>query len=624
MDLRRSLIQRLLYCIALLLSLSACSNTLQAPDQSDPSQHPEAAYCGSAQKITYAAPVTTVSGNAKFYYRNLDWTSSMCQGLCNNPVSTNIPLAEVHILDAANNIIQCGETDANGNFTNMQIPRSDGSYKVRVLSRSNTSSVRASVLEDIYSATPYSIEAAFAISGGQSTVTGVNLAASARASDSNSKIPGGAFNILANIYWANQFLRAQSGNPTFVADKVTIFWKAGFNPYSYYGSPNALASFYVSNEDRLYILGGKNGDVKNSDTDHFDDSVILHEYGHFLESHYGHSDSQGGSHNGNFIIDPRLAWSEGWANYFQAAVLDTIVYSSSSGIKGSGGYTNYIDTVGFKSDSVEGTGSSAGISIRVSMTEAAATAVYDKPAANEGVFREFSISRTLFKTLKAAIPFSAVWQAFTSLNDVVGTYTPPHKFINFGLFNYKLNTRITDSTQNTNWRAILTEENQKRDTTLYGNTLNAQAPSPSCPTVNMNPVVDAVYGYDRSNQLMSNDFYTYYHDGQSKTLSLIYSTGSGGADIVDLNLYLYANGYYYSEEVQEAQAGFSNSTLLKKSKTINVSSNAQSESVDLTGLPAGYYMINVKSSTYGKTASSFDTATATYYLYSGSLCLVPN
>jgi hypothetical protein len=608
--------------VATSLFLLGCQGSMEAPDQGSYVQHSEAPYCGSAQATTYTGATTTVSGTGTFSYRALDWTSGTCQGLCNAPVSLGIPYGEVHILNSAGDTIQCGETTATGTYS-LVIPQTAGAYSVQFLSRSFTNKVKISVLEDIYSAAPYSVSTAFNVSAGQSTVSGVDANATAA---SSGKIPGGAFNILADIYWANQFLRSSISNTSFVADKVSVFWKAGFNPYSYFNAPSVLASFYVAAEDRLYILGGNNGDVKSSDTDHFDDSVILHEYGHFLEAHYGHSDSPGGSHNGNFIIDPRLAWSEGFANYFQAAVLDTIVYASGSGPKGTSGFTNYIDTLGFKNDPTEGSGSGAGIQIKRSLTEAANTAVYDRPSTNEGIFREFSISRTLFKTLKASIPFQKVWDSFVTMRDTTSVTTPLHKFINFGIFNQILNTQISDATQNTTWSSILTEEKQKKDTSLYATPLVQQNPgtSPVCPATTMSPVVDASYNGDRSNQLMSNDFYVFQHDGVSKRIAFV--TSSSG--VVDLNLYLYADGYVYSEEEQEVAAGFNNPTLLRTSKTVNVSNNTEVESVDMTGLPAGYYMINVKAATLNKTSAALSSS-VNYYLYIAngstvSKCLVPN
>src|SRR6185295_15313242 len=72
-------------------------------------------------------------------------------------------------------------------------------------------------------------------------------------------------------------------------------------------------------------------DTDNSDTDHFDNSVIIHEYGHFLEDNMFNSDSPGGSHNGDKVIDPRLAWSEGWGNFIQGAVRNVARYTDSLG-----------------------------------------------------------------------------------------------------------------------------------------------------------------------------------------------------------------------------------------------------------------------------------------------------
>ena len=48
-------------------------------------------------------------------------------------------------------------------------------------------------------------------------------------------------------------------------------------------------SFYSSNLDSLFILG----DVL-SDTDEFDDHIIVHEWGHYFEDNFGRSDSVGG------------------------------------------------------------------------------------------------------------------------------------------------------------------------------------------------------------------------------------------------------------------------------------------------------------------------------------------
>lgn len=613
MDLRSGTTQLCWYIVAFSLLLAGCQSSLE-PDNTDYTQAPESAYCGAAQATSYSAPTTTISGTANFQYRPLVMTSN--RGLYGNPVAKGVTYAEVHIVDNSGNVIQCGETDALGAYS-LVVPQVPGTYTVQVLSRSLTDKIKASVLKDIYSSLPYKITKQFTIAASASAVTVPTFAASARISE-DSDLSGAAFNILANVFWANEFIRGNTAQTSFVADKVTIMWKQGFNPYSYFNAPNVLASFYVSTEDRLYILGGKNGDVKASDTDHFDDSVILHEYGHFLEARYGHSDTPGGSHNGNFIIDPRLAWSEGFANYFQAAVLNNVVYSNSySGPKkGTTGFTNYVDTLGFGNDSVEGSGSSYGIQINRDLSELNSAAIYDKSAANEGIFREFSISRTLFKSMTNAsgVPFAAIWDAFKQLR----TSASSLKFANFGLYNNELNTKLVNSYSSqgmTTWNTTLTEENQVKTTTLYGRTI-ASTGSTTCSTTAMTPVQDSSLNYDRSNHLMSNDFYTYYHDGSNKQI-VLKSASAGGGDIIDMNLYIYSDGYYYSEEIQEAQANFSNSTMVRRSKTLNLSSANETEVVDMSGLAAGYYMINVKASTYNKLSADLN-GTANYYLYIGT------
>ncbi len=61
-----------------------------------------------------------------------------------------------------------------------------------------------------------------------------------------------------------------------------------------------------------------------SDPDAWDDSVVIHEWNHFADDVYGCDDSPGGDHS--FFAntgDTELAWSEGYANYYQGVVRAT-------------------------------------------------------------------------------------------------------------------------------------------------------------------------------------------------------------------------------------------------------------------------------------------------------------
>ncbi len=562
---------------------------------------PEPANC------TPKAPVTnpiSITGHGDYFYRptNISGLSST-QGLNGNPASAPIRFAEVAIYDSAGTVIQCGKTNNLGDFS-LQIPKTSGSYSVAILSRSATGSaeVNVSVLEDIYASAPYSISASFTVASSSVSVAVGTLTAFARMSQS-AKILGGAFFIYDNILFANERIRTLTGNASFLAPKVQIYWKAGFNPYSYYGFPNSLASFYVNSDRKLYILGGHNGDVKNIDTDHFDASVIHHEYGHFLEDAYGKSESPGGSHNGNSLIDPRLAWSEGFANYLQAQLLNGRYFTE--------GY--YVDTMGFRGDSIEGSGPSAGLMFKVNLSEDGGVANYDRVANNgEGTFRELSISRTLFKTTRspasnlagskaAAVPFLKVWNTFTSNVSGLGT-TNGIIFRSIGYFNEYLQLALT-ATESTDWNGIvLSDEKQNPSRKDFADAVSKVASLASCATApkDLTPAVDFLdsAGFARADWLKSNDFYTFYYSGVgSQVLKLNYSQVIG--QNIDLDLVIWKTNYRYIDDDQEVRGGQSSAPYIAvKSRRKNPTVEVGQEQVSFAGLGAGTYLINVKALTY--------------------------
>lgn len=83
-----------------------------------------------------------------------------------------------------------------------------------------------------------------------------------------------------------------------------------------------------TNVDGIYILGDfANG---NGDTDEFDQSVIAHEFGHYVEDRFARSDSIGGDHGAaETPLDLRVAFGEGWGNAFSGMVLNNSVYRDS-------------------------------------------------------------------------------------------------------------------------------------------------------------------------------------------------------------------------------------------------------------------------------------------------------
>ncbi len=582
------LLLRPLGFLIIALFLGACGTTVESGTSLKAAA--ESSYCSTTKSTTN--PIT-ITANASYYYRQLSTSS----GLVGNPVSRGIAYAEVVVKDSSGNTIQCAQTDLSGNIS-FQIDKTAGTYQIQVNSRAYNSYLKASVLTDPTSNAFYTISKSFTLTGSESSsVNAGSLYAYARIAESPN-MEGGAFNILYDIYLANQYIRTQTSTPSFVADKVSVYWKQGFNPGSYVGVSSGL-SFYMQGQRELYILGGVNGNTKTADTDHFDNSVIIHEYGHFLEDVYGKSSSPGGSHDGNFIIDPRLAWSEGWANFIQGAVI-----SDSDATRGK----YYTDTYGYSGDTTE-SGESGGIAIQFDLTEPGATASLDKVGtAGEGTFREVSVSRTLYKTITtASIPFANIWTAFSSTT--AGMRAPANVYSNPGIFNMFLNSGLT-SGQQSSFSSVLNDEKQNKTTVDYADPVTSSSTCGKYPR-QLTPVSDAYYGSEpRSNQLRSNDFYLFYYDGSGGTLALNYSQVTGNT--IDLDLYLYNSTYTYQEEYYDS-IGQSNNTVVRRSARLNPTFETGSESFDLSGLGAGYYLINVKAHTFNKTSASLN-GTAQYSL----------
>ena len=58
------------------------------------------------------------------------------------------------------------------------------------------------------------------------------------------------------------------------------------------------------------------------DTDEFDQHVIAHEFGHYIENNFSRADNIGGSHGLGDKLDPRVAFGEGFGYAFAAIVLN--------------------------------------------------------------------------------------------------------------------------------------------------------------------------------------------------------------------------------------------------------------------------------------------------------------
>lgn len=536
---------------------------------------PEEAYCSTP--VAYGGSTASVTGTATYQAREL--TGS---GLGNPGTPKPIRYAEVKVKDSSGNTAQCATTDVNGDFS-FTLPDNSATYTVYINSRADNSYLKASVLDRPDRNIHYSISKSF-VSTGTPALGSINA-------EANNSVVGGAFNILDQLVEANDYLRSQTSGATpncatdfagcidfTVAPKVSAYWMKGVNPGDYINS--GPLSFYLPGYRRLFILGGLNGDTDNTDTDHFDNSIVIHEYGHFLEDVIFQSNSPGGAHNGNKVIDPRLAWSEGFANFFQAAVLDDPYYRDTRG--NVDGDTAYLILFNI---------------------ETANPSTQDEPEYDgEGIFREFSITRLLWDAIdtnsdtvnthndNVSGAFKDIWAALTKTSG--GMSQSNLSFRNMGHFHLFQNA-LPGRTDFANLRSM---ERQIANTSEY-----AQYVTPgTCADYSLTPVsVPGDTGsYSTSHLLLNNDFYHLkISSTQSVTLTLEYEDADDTAVEADVDLYLYnSNGRF---GVAADMVGYS------YSESDGDPTDIEYESITVT-LQPGDYLINVNVFTGINIGSAFN------------------
>ena len=118
------------------------------------------------------------------------------------------------------------------------------------------------------------------------------------------------FNIADAIFEAWRFWDANGGSSSVDDSNLTaeVHWEIGY--IETFGGNTFYE--YVNNEITIGTV---------IDPDAWDESSIVHEYGHLLEDQFTCDESLGGDHGALDILDDvEFAWSEGYPNYFQGAV----------------------------------------------------------------------------------------------------------------------------------------------------------------------------------------------------------------------------------------------------------------------------------------------------------------
>jgi hypothetical protein len=311
---------RALSVLALALALTACggsesfSGNGSAPEQKD---------------------TVTVTGNLSYEFVP---PNPVCRGLdFASTVPKPIRGATVQLIDAATSaVLATTQSEASGDYSFANI---DADTVVRLRIRAELKKTTGTSRWDVEVRDNYDLSANPPALGsrplyvvesddfdtGLEGVAGKNMTAQtgwdgARYVGDRSAAP---ISILDSIYTAMTFIEAVDPNVFF--PPLDAFWSVNNTSAttSVNGKDNGElgGSFYSVGADRLFLVG-----EAASDTDEFDDHVIVHEWGHYFEDNLSRADSIGGPHSIGSLLDPRLAFGEGWATALAGMALGDQLY----------------------------------------------------------------------------------------------------------------------------------------------------------------------------------------------------------------------------------------------------------------------------------------------------------
>ncbi|WP_410477999.1 hypothetical protein [Myxococcus sp. MxC21-1] len=208
-----------------------------------------------------------------------------------------------------------GTTNQEGRYTLTYRPSGSGALTVVALAKTTQPEIQIEDNTDN--------NAIWAVGGDiTTTVTTKDLHAThgwAGTSYTASRRIAAPFAILDSMYTASRaFMDARPVN--FPLLKVN--WSPNNVPQSGSKPQGRIGTSHFSfAENEIYVLG-RDG----VDTDEFDAHVIVHEWGHYFEANLSRADSPGGPHSSGDILDPRLAFGEGYGNALASILLPEPLY----------------------------------------------------------------------------------------------------------------------------------------------------------------------------------------------------------------------------------------------------------------------------------------------------------
>ena len=352
-----------------------------------------------------AGSATTISGKITFDQVPVAIIRGTTQLDYNNSIRRPARSISVALIDSSTGSeLATAKTDAAGDYA-LAKPAAGQSVFVRAYAKllpvnASTTEI-VSVIDNTNGDAQWAIDSAtFSTAGGDVLTKNLHASSGWTGTAYNDSLRvAGTFAILDTIYTGMQRIVAVDSSASF--KRLSVYWSP--NNVATTGQPavgQIGKSFFQETTSggvviarAIYLLG-----KANNDTDEYDQHVVAHEFGHYLQSVFSRDDSIGGSHGGtNDRLDMRVAFSEGWGNGWSGYAL---------------GNRFYADTSGFSQ--------ADGFSFDISAGE----------TTNPGWFKESSVQKVIWDLSTGSIGFGQVWTAMKAGFAASSALTSAHSFAN--------------------------------------------------------------------------------------------------------------------------------------------------------------------------------------------------
>ncbi len=250
---------------------------------------------------------------------------------------------QLDVVDLAGKVLTRGSTDASGNYA-VSVPV-NSVVKVRITARmgnaaAGTGQWYAEVADNTDGDRLYGVIVPATIVDKTDLVRNITIPGARPDALIDGRLAA-PFAILDTIY-ENQ-ARVPAPAPGAVVPPLTVFWSEKNRPST--RSNPATGEFpaaltIAGEKSSLMVLMGKAG----VDTDEYDASVISHEWAHYYQGAFGRTDSLGGAHARDDLLDRGIAFAEGFATAWSGIALKSARYVDSYGPGDAETFTIDLDT----------------------------------------------------------------------------------------------------------------------------------------------------------------------------------------------------------------------------------------------------------------------------------------